>query len=56
MAISSTKQNIIQQTLESESKFGSNIVYKKYLRSKRGKVSNFLLDKMKKLYNYINDE
>lgn len=51
--MSFTKQNIIQQTLESD-KFGSNIVYKKYLRSKRGRVSNFLLDKMKKLYVMMN--
>ncbi|XP_072759178.1 uncharacterized protein [Anoplolepis gracilipes] len=45
-AMSFTKQTIIRQALANT--FGSNIVYKKYLHSKRGKVSNFLLDKLKK--------
>ncbi|KAM0730700.1 G2/mitotic-specific cyclin-1 [Formica fusca] len=49
MAMSFTKQSIIQQAVESD-KFGSNIVYKKYLRTKHGRVSNFLLDKMKKAF------
>ncbi|XP_050448849.1 uncharacterized protein LOC126850185 [Cataglyphis hispanica] len=49
MAMSFTKQIIIRQAVESD-KFGSNIVYKKYLRSKHGRVSTFLLDKMRKAF------
>lgn len=49
MAMSFTKQIIIRQAVESD-KFGSNSVYKKYLRSNHGRVSTFLLDKMRKAF------
>ncbi|CAL1673815.1 unnamed protein product [Lasius platythorax] len=48
-AMSFTKQTIMRQALESN-RFGSNIVYKKYLRSKRCRISDFLLDKMRKAF------
>ena len=52
-----TKNIMMLQALESGesdlNRFGSNVVYKKYLRSKRGRVSNFLLEKMKKFYNSL---
>jgi len=46
--INSTKQIIMRHALEYD-KFSSNVVYKKYMRSKYGKVTNFLHDKLKKI-------
>lgn len=50
--MSNTKQIIIQHGLESN-KFGSNIVYKKYLRNKYCKVSDFVLDKIRKTFYLV---
>ncbi|XP_029162948.1 uncharacterized protein LOC114934455 [Nylanderia fulva] len=51
--LSFIKQIIIQQAL-TLNKFGATQVYKKYLRSKYGKVSDFVLNKMKKALNSVN--
>lgn len=44
-----TKQTIITHALKSN-KFGSNVVYKKYLRNKYCKVSNFVLEKARQTF------
>lgn len=46
--MNTTKRIMIRHALEYE-KFSSNIVYKKYLRSKHGKISHFLYDKLKQI-------
>jgi len=46
--IDSTKQIIMRHALEYD-KFGSNVIYKKYMRSKFGKVTNFLHNKLKEI-------
>jgi len=46
--INSTKKIIMRHALEYD-QFSSNVIYKKYMRSKYGKVTNFLHDKLKKI-------
>ncbi|XP_012055545.1 PREDICTED: uncharacterized protein LOC105618621 [Atta cephalotes] len=46
--LNSTKQIMIQRTVEYKD-FGANVIYKKYMRSKHGKVTNFLHNKLKNI-------
>lgn len=42
----STKRVMIQYAMEHD-KFSSNVIYKKYMRTRHGKITNFLHDKLK---------
>ncbi|XP_011068705.1 PREDICTED: uncharacterized protein LOC105154708 [Acromyrmex echinatior] len=46
--LNSTKQIMIQRIVEYKD-FGANVIYKKYMRSKHGKVTNFLHNKLKNI-------
>ncbi|XP_018052625.1 PREDICTED: uncharacterized protein LOC108690058 isoform X1 [Atta colombica] len=46
--LNSTKQIMIQRTVEYKD-FGANVIYKKYMRSKHGKITNFLHNKLKNI-------
>lgn len=53
--LNSTKRLIMQRAVEHTKEFGSNVIYKKYMRSRHGRVTNFLRDKLNTHRDLIRD-